>query len=124
GEAGNAIRPEDGRNFVILLQELRQELNRLESQGKGKFYISAAVAAATAKIAKYDIPGMASVCDWIFLMSYDYGGSWSANTQPITNVQGTAQDDFSTQAALDAWVNGGMPKNKILIGYVCYGRSY
>lgn len=61
-------------------------------------------------------------------MAYDYAGTWDqpaahqANVFPSRSAPSTTP--FSTSAAIEAYVRGGVPKHMIILGMPLYGRAF
>src|SRR5699024_2633657 len=73
--ASRGGKPEDKRNFVALLRELKQAFS-------DKGYILSAAVSAGKYFADpaYDIPQISKYLDWIGVMCYDYHGGWESKT--------------------------------------------
>ena len=74
GNAGNVVRPEDTRNFTLLLEEFRRQL---DATGSGKL-LTAALPSAPAKVAKLEVANISRPLDLMNVMTYDFRGGWNA----------------------------------------------
>ncbi len=74
GAAGNVVRPEDTRNFTLLLAELRRQLDALGRRDHRNYLLTAALPAGFDKIAKIEIGGINRSLDWLNLLTYDFHG--------------------------------------------------
>ncbi|MEU2629668.1 glycoside hydrolase family 18 protein, partial [Kitasatospora sp. NPDC007106] len=85
GDAGNVVRPEDGRNYTLLMQEFRRQLDALGRQRHAHYLLTAAVPAGEEKADRLEVRKVAKSVDWLNLMTYDLHGPWEA--QGPTNHQ-------------------------------------
>lgn len=68
-------KPEDKRNFSILLKELRAEFD------KHGYLLTAAVAAGESSVSQsYEIPKVCKELHFVNVMTYDFHGSWERKT--------------------------------------------
>jgi chitinase len=124
GLSGGA--PEDTENQVLLLAALRAEL---DSRAPGSLLTIAAPAGAS-KIANIDPAGIAASVDWINLMSYDFAGGWDSATglhNPLYAVDGAPGEDADTNnvdAAVQAFLDAGVPPAQLVVGVPLYGRGW
>ena len=68
----------------------------------------------------WNLQGLAASCDYIFIMGYDFNGSWSTTTGPSAPLTGGGYNITNT-------VNtqyGGCPPEKLILGVPYYGCEW
>ncbi|XP_052799488.1 acidic mammalian chitinase-like [Mya arenaria] len=109
--------------FTQLLQVFRRQFEIEAMQtSKPRLLISIAVGVSEDTISKsYNIPQISSYVDYIQVMAYDFHGPWSEVTSfssPLysrgSNIRFNQQ--YSQQWAIDRWISGGAPRNKLVLG--------
>lgn len=120
--------PEDGKNFLSLLQDMRTAFDNL-GKTTGKHYsISCAIPGSSWYVQKIDVISLSKLVDTMKLMSYDYYGGWSAQTGHHANLYNNPEDPdwggWSTDQAVKMYLNAGVPASKIVIGVALYGRAW
>jgi chitinase len=127
GEAGNIERPEDTENFVLLLDELRTQL---DSQGEadGRHYLlTIALGAGRDAYQPLDWARITPLLDFINVMTYDMSGSWSDVTgfnAPLYNSQANPPEGGSSDSALRDLLAFGIPAEKLVMGVPFYGHGW
>ncbi|MFJ9952820.1 glycoside hydrolase family 18 protein [Kitasatospora sp. NPDC091207] len=130
GDAGNVVRPEDGRNFTLLMQEFRKQLDALSGK-KGKHYLLTAAVAANETVAdRLELPEVAKSVDWLNLMTYDLHGPWEGKGP--TNHQANLYSDptdpeprqRSADKAVDHYAERGLPSRQTVLGAPFYGHGW
>ncbi|KAI0026012.1 glycoside hydrolase family 18 protein [Xylariomycetidae sp. FL0641] len=116
-------------NFVSLLAAVRSELDNQATSSDGyHFLLSAAVPAGPDHYNQLKIKEMDAYLDRWNLMAYDYAGSWDTTSGHQANLHVSDSNPtatpFSTDAALQAYIDGGVAANKIQLGMPIYGRSF
>ncbi|BAL86550.1 putative glycosyl hydrolase [Actinoplanes missouriensis 431] len=129
GNAGNIIRPEDKQNFTLLAAEFRAQLDRLGRSARKHYELTAFVPAAPAKIeAGFEVNKVFKYLDFATVQGYDFHGTWEAvtNQQSALRVPAGAPDnpDFSVENTINAWIAGGAPKKKLVLGVPYYGQGW
>jgi chitinase len=127
-EGGQEIksRPEDNRNYILLLQDLRDAVDALGAK-TGKYYsLSTAVPAVGWFTTANYVASAAKITDALKLMAYDYYGAWKDATGHNSNLFCNPDDPscWSTDRALEAYFNAGAPPEKIMLGAAFYGRAF
>ncbi len=129
GNAGNVIRPEDKTNFTLLAAEFRAQLDKLGRTTRKHYDLTAFLPAAPAKIdAGFEAAKIFRYLDFGTLQGYDYHGTWEARTnqQSALRVPAGAPDnpDFSVENTVNAWLAGGAPRQKLVLGMPYYGQGW
>lgn len=123
----------DGANYVLLLQALRAELNRQTAIDGRTYYLTIAAPGGDVTIANMNPVAIASVVDWINIMSYDFHGGWDSYTglnAPMVNIDPTPSSArWSVTQCVDIYLNGangtgGVAPGKIVLGAPMYGRGW
>ncbi|KAJ3341908.1 hypothetical protein HDU93_003729 [Gonapodya sp. JEL0774] len=119
GESYNTVDANDASNFLLMLKDLRSAL------GAGKLI----TIASSASVSTYKnlLPQMAQVLDWINLMTYDlcngaYSGMGCFNA-PLYPDPASPYDYGSVSGTVSAFLNAGVPKNKLATGLAFYGHG-
>ncbi|KAF3997092.1 glycoside hydrolase family 18 protein [Glaciimonas immobilis] len=114
---------EEGRNFAILVEELKVALEAGVAQ---PVTISSAVGATEQyinNVGHANYARLARSLDKIYLMNYDFWGAWSGDLGHQTNLSGPSDAQFSAQKAIKLLEEYGVPKKKIILGVANYSRG-
>lgn len=130
GLAGNHNSPDDTENFVLLLEELRTQLD-----DAGDYLLTAALPAGPDKIENHDLAGMEPYLDFVNLMSYDFHGPWGGDGDAVTGHLAALypqEDDplpepynssFNASVAVNTYLES-IPAQKMNLGFPFYGRGF
>ena len=128
GLPGTIHRPQDGENFTLLLQAIRA---RLDEQGErdGKDYLlTVAGAASEGYLRDIQPQAVAEVVDHIFLMAYDIHGPWDSyadlNAPLYAPSERSPQYQNSVADSIQAYLDAGVPPEKLVLGMPLYGYLY
>ena len=136
GLSSNITRPEDRENFTLLLAEMRDQLDSLEVVNGQEYLLTIAAPANPAIIENYEVESIHQYLDWINIMTYDLHGPWMGDPDPVTNFNSplfivpedpTPEPFYSTfnlNAAVNAYLELGVPAEKIQPGLAFYGRAF
>ena len=93
GTAGTVHRPQDKQNFTLLLQAIRQELDRQGGLDGRDYQLTIAGAAGSWYLGNIQPAAVADTVDHIFLMAYDLHGPWDSYADfnaPLYTPSGSA----------------------------------
>ncbi|WP_150269523.1 glycosyl hydrolase family 18 protein [Paenibacillus tepidiphilus] len=133
GLAGNSYRPEDKQNYVLLLQKIREKLNAAGSADGKTYLLTIASGAGPTFVQNNNLSGIASVVDWINIMTYDFNGSWNTTTghnaplyyDPAAGASGlTDPANYNIDKAVTTYLSSGVPASKLVLGVPFYGRGW
>ncbi len=117
--------PEDGQGYADLLQDLRFGLDALGRERGRRYLVTSAVNTTDAIVSKVNFRAAASALDLLFMMSYDFYGSWSAQAGHHTALRDSSPGrNDSLQGAVQALRRAGMPRAKLVAGVAMYGRGF
>ncbi|GLS04450.1 hypothetical protein GCM10007860_15970 [Chitiniphilus shinanonensis] len=138
GQPYNTVSPADTRNFTLLMQEFRTQLDALND---GHKLLTAAMGAGKDKIDLTEPAEYSKYLDWINIMSYDYNGTWAAQgptdfqahlypdpTNPNAIDSKTGEPSlatyYNTDSAVKSLIAKGIPAKKLHLGIPYYGRGW
>ena len=122
--------PQDKDNYILLLQDLKNALNK---QGKelGKTYeLSVALPAGVSKIeAGIDVDKLFDIVDFANIMTYDMAGAWSTTSghQTALYTNPNAPEEYkglSGDESIKYYISQGAERQKIVIGAAYYTRGW
>jgi len=131
GQEGNGHRPEDGDNYVLLLQAIRKHFNNLTQMNGKQYILTIASTAAKYNYSLLDMKAISEPLDWINLMNYDYSGMWSSCATHQANLymekplpNGTVPTHNSISQCVEDFLKQGVPASKLVVGVPFYGRGF
>ncbi len=125
--SGHPFRSEDGRNFTLLLKELRKRFNQETMKSHRRLYLSIAAGAGDDYLAHTEMKKVQEYVDTVNLMAYDYV---EPGDDPLTGhhapLFGNPADarNFSDDDSVRAFERAGVPAEKILLGVPFYGHVW
>jgi chitinase len=128
GDVDTVFRPEDKQNFTALVAEFRRQLDAFGRTQRRHYELTAFVPANPAAIdAGYEVRKVFRNLDFATVQGYDFHGGWEsvANQQSALRVPaGATEPEFSVERTIDAWLDRGAPRGKLVLGIPYYGRGW
>jgi chitinase len=124
GNTGNHESPDDPENFILLMEELREQLDAA-GEADGTHYLL--TIAASSRATGIDWERVHPLLDWINVMAYDFSGGWSAVTgfnAPLFDSTDTPPESGSADTSLQAYLEAGVPADKLVLGLPFYGKGW
>jgi chitinase len=111
--------PADARNYVQLLASLRKAI------GAQKL-LTVAASASPRGIDPIEYADMASILDWVNVMTYDFhsGGTRAGFNSALYNHDDPSNSRLNLHDAVQAIAAKGMPRSKLVAGVPFYGRGW
>ena len=107
----------------MLLQALREGLDRLTAQDGKPRMLAVALGGDPWHIRNLDVKAIGALCDQVNLMTYDLQAEGVASHH--TPLYGASESyPQSVDLAVRSYVEAGLPRSKIMIGAAFYGRSF
>lgn len=116
----------DKENFTLLLREVRDSLNAIESVVNKDLMLTAAFSADPVKMEDIEWAEITPLMDYFNLMSYDLFGAFSNETNHNAPLFAPAvgEPTFNCNSAVQTLINEyNVPSEKINMGVAFYGRS-
>lgn len=125
GYEGNVFRPVDKKNYTMMFQELRSELDQLEKETGKKYQLTTAVGGAKAYVEHTEMDKVARIVDYIYVMTYDYGGG-KDRIEHHTNLysRDLGAGGSSADQSIRDFRAAGVPANKLVMGIAFYGKAW
>jgi chitinase len=120
--AGIKARPEDERNFTLLLRAMRE---RLDAERPG--YLLTIASADGEYFEHTEMDQLHVWLDWINVMTYDFFNSMTPTTGHHAGLHRSryaAAGDRAGDAAIAQHLAAGIPPGKLVLGAAFYGRAF
>ncbi len=119
--------PKDRENFTILLQTVRDSLEAYGDKSGKHYLLTASLPAAAVHLEDMEVEGIASIVDYINIMTYDLYGSWGKISNHNSALFAPAQGD--PDRCLDGAFKlynkiHNVPSKKITLCAAFFGYSY
>jgi chitinase len=125
--ATDHFRPEDKRNYTLLLKELRIRFNQLEKALHRRLYVTIATGASSEFLAHTEMDNVVKYVDTVNLMAYDY---YEPDSDAITGhhapLYTNAADPkkISDDKSVREYEKAGVPAAKIVLGVPFYAHRW
>ncbi len=129
GDPDNITRPEDKKNFTLLLAELRRQLD-----ASGDYLLTIAAPANPAVIHNLELARIYDYLDWFNVMTYNLHGPWSTGVGEVTNFNAplystsytelNGPSSFNLATIIHTYLQHGVPPKKIFLGLPFFARGY
>ena len=117
--------PADGQGVADLMAALRGAMNTLTAENGHKYILTGAINCEHVIVDKVNYRDAAKSMDYIFMMTYDFYGSWK---KVIGNHSAPRASADNTEDGLDAAIRtmtaAGVPASKLVAGVAMYGRGF
>lgn len=133
GLAGNSVRAADKHNFTLLLQKIREKLDAAGAADGKQYLLTIASGASPSYVQNTELSQIASIVDWINIMTYDFNGGWqtvTAHNAPLNYDSAAAAagvpsaSSFYVAAGVQGHLDAGVPASKLVMGVPFYGRGW
>ena len=125
--ATNHFRPEDRRNYTLLLKELRTRFNREQRKLGRPLLLSVAAGSSTEFLAHTEMGRVQRYLDTVNLMAYDY---YEPDNEKISGNHAPLYSDpadpkrVSADRSVQEFEQAGVPARKIVLGVPFYGHVW
>jgi len=133
GLASNVYRPEDGVNYTLLLQELRDRLDVAGAEDGVHYELSIAAPAGFDKYRHLELDRLGEILDFVNVMTYDLRGAWDlTNTGHHSPLYSNPDDPgdpeiaekYTVDHVIQGYLAGGVDPAKLVMGLPIYGRAW
>ncbi|GAF19752.1 chitinase [Bacillus sp. JCM 19046] len=130
GMPENERDPADKRNHTLLLEATRAALDKAGEEDGKDYLLTIASSASPSYLQNNELKELASILDWIQIMTYDLNGTWQAqnghNAPLFHDKEATVPwaDALNVHAAVTGHLNAGVPNDKLIVGMPFYGYGW
>ncbi|WP_197914086.1 glycosyl hydrolase family 18 protein [Listeria sp. PSOL-1] len=120
-------RPEDRDNYIKLMQDIRDGLDKLGTKEDKTYELSTALPGTKTQLeASVDVAKLFNIIDFGNMMTYDMNGAWGEKSGHQTALYTNPNDPtgFSIEAAVDYLKSKNVQMDKVVIGAAMYTRGW
>jgi len=117
--------PADGQGYADLMLALRAALDRLSAETGRHYQLTSAINTEHVVVDKINYKQAATALDFIFMMTYDFYGPWTATigNHAAPRASAPGRED-GLDAAVQAMTAAGVPAGKLVAGVAMYGHGF
>ena len=117
--------PADGQSYADLVLALRGALDRLGAETGRRYALTSAVNTEHVIVDKVNYREAAPALDLVFMMTYDFYGSWTpgAGNHAALHASADGRED-GLDVAVRTMTGAGVPPAKLVAGVAMYGRGF
>ncbi|HET9222708.1 MAG TPA: glycoside hydrolase family 18 protein [Roseiflexaceae bacterium] len=122
-------RPEDTKNFTLLLKEFRRQLDKVGKENRRHYLLTIAASASPGTFAKLELNKIHKELDFINVMTYDFHGPWET-TANFHSALFPSKDDparslrLTTHETVQGYIDARVPRDKIVVGVPFFGHGW
>lgn len=127
GAGGIKYRPEDKRNFTLLLETVRRHLDEEAHRVARHRYLLTIASADREYFDHTEMNQLHVHLDWINIMTYDFYNSLTRTTghhAGLYRAELAPATGRNADSAVRQHLNAGIPAAKLVLGVAFYGRSF
>lgn len=128
GMNSNIKRPEDKKNFTLLLKTIREKLDTRSISDNRKYLLTIAGGSGLWYLNNIELDILQQYLDFGNVMTYDINGIWDTQTgfnAPLYENSGVLPTyKWSVDSSIKAWIAAGLPAEKLVLGIPFYGHRY
>lgn len=126
GHEHNISRPEDKRNFTLLIAELRRQIDAYAEESGRDLFLTASLPSAEELMEGGVEPEVFDHLDYATVQGFDFTGPWTDVTGHHSQIRtpDSAPDEPSMDAAVQRYLDHGLPEEKLLVGFPAFGRGW
>ncbi|WP_163654586.1 glycosyl hydrolase family 18 protein [Listeria sp. PSOL-1] len=120
-------RPEDRDNYIKLMQDIRNGLDKLGVKEEKTYELSTALPGTKTQLeASVDVAKLFNIIDFGNIMTYDLNGAWEEKSGHQTALYTNPNDPTgnSIEAAVDYLKSKNVQMDKVVIGAAMYTRGW
>jgi chitinase len=119
----------DKHNFTLLLREFRKQLDALGAANGTQYQLSIFAPAGSQNYSNIELAAAGRQLDFLNVQSYDMHGSWESTTNHASPLYDSPADPtygqgYDIEDTIAAYLAGGIPANKLLVGVPFYGYGW
>lgn len=128
GLTSNKTRPDDKKNFTLLLKTIREALDQQGAADEKQYLLTIAGGADSSYIKNTELGLIHEFLDFAVIMTYDFHGPWDKYTDFLSPLYSSSKSSPQYQSSFDTgvtgWINASFPAEKLVAGVPFYGYLY
>ncbi|QDU33335.1 Chitinase A1 precursor [Poriferisphaera corsica] len=123
-------RPEDKQNFTLLMQDIRDEMDRFQSQDQKQYLLTAAVTVGVFRQKHLELEKLANIFDFVNVMVYDMHGRWvkdqTGHLSALypSSAAGGINQNINGDNGIQGYLTRGFKPEQVMMGAPLYAAGW